>query len=328
MSKIFLKNYWPISPGDTLNETVAYLFCQIRNKIAFNLTNKSKFTLALDLLLPNIKKELFSIIIQEFEELLLDILELDLSIDSIRILKSKILYDLIYKSSHKFLSDKLDIYSDDNMIINEKDLYIRIVLQEDIVILENLIICLLFGSSQLYGNAFNKKTYNIQYLYIEIFLQNLVIRIGDIIVYLIFNTEFTSDKVRLILQQCDIYNKQYLSTRGFEELKNNLLYQNLIYFYIDQPKAIYSNRYRIRIFSPYGIISKTVYMNRTDELKHLSYIQLFTTGLVELQDFLIPKIKYIMFITGKIILYISISFLDNIAQFFFRIIIRSFKKLN
>ena len=151
---------------------------------------------------------------------------------------------------------------------------------------------------------------------------------SDLIVYLIFNTEFTSDKVRLILQQCDIYNKQYLSTRGFEELKNNLLYQNLIYFYIDQPKAIYSNRYRIRIFSPYGIISKTVYMNRTDELKHLSYIQLFTTGLVELQDFLIPKIKYIMFITGKIILYISISFLDNIAQFFFRIIIRSFKKLN
>ena len=328
MSKTFFKNYWPTSPGDTLNETVAYLFCQIRNKIACNLTNKSKFILALDILLPNIKKELLGIVLQEFEKLLLDIVELNLSITNIHVLKSKILYDLIYKSSYRFLLDNLDIHSDDSMIINKKDLYIKIVLQEDTVILENLIICLLFGSSQLSSNAFNKKLFNIQYLYIEILLQNLVIRISDITVYLIFNTEFTSDKVRIALQQRAIYNKQYLSTRGFEELKNNLFYQNLIHLYIDQPKAIYSNRYRLRIFSPYGIISKIVYMNRTDELKYLSYIQLLVTGFVEFQDFLIPKIKYIMFITGKIIIYISISFLDNIAQFFFRIIIRSLKKLN
>ena len=328
MSKIFVKNYWPISPGDTLNEAVAYLFCQIHNKIAFNLTNKSKFTLALDILLPNIKKELLSIVVQEFEELLLDILESNLGIANIHTLKFKILYDVIYKSSHRFLLDKLNIHSDDDMTINEKDIYIKILLQEDIVILENLIICLLFGSSQIERNTFNKKLHNVQYVYIEIFLQNLIIRISDIIVHLIFNTEFTSDKVRIIMQKQEIYNKQYLSIRGFEELKNNLFYQNLIYFYIDQPKAIYSNRYITRIFSPYGIISKTVYMNRTDELKHLSYIQLFVTGFVELQDFLIPKIKYVIFITGKIIIYISISFLDNIAQFFFRIIIRSFKKLN
>lgn len=328
MSKIFLKNYWPISAGETLNQTVAYLFCQIRNKIAFNLTNKSKFLLALDLLIPSIKKELLTIVVQEFEEILLDVLELDLSISNIRLIKSKILYDLIYKSSHRFLSDNFNICSNDNMIINDKDLYIKILLREDILILENLIICLLFGSSQLSTNIFNKKSYNIQYSYIEIFLQNLVIRISDIIVYLIFNTEFASDKVRMILQQREIYNKQYLSTRGFEELKNNLFYQNLIYLYIDQPKAIYSNRYRIRILSPYGIVSKIVYMNRISELKYLSYIQLFVTGFVEIQDFLIPKIKYIMFITGKLIIYISVSFLDNIAQFFFRIIIRSFKKLN
>lgn len=328
MSTVFLNNHWPISPGDTLNTTVAYLFCQIRNKIAFNLTNKSKFILALDLLLPSTKKELLSIVVQEFEELLLDILELDLSTTNIRILKSKILYDLIYKSSHRFLSDNLNIGSHGNMIINKKDLYIKILLQEDIVILENLIICLLFGSSQLSDNIFNRKLHDIQYSYIEIFLQNLVIRISDTIAYLIFNTGFTSDKVRLVLQQKEIYNRQYLSIRGFEELKNNLFYQNLIYFYIDQPKAIYSNRYRIRIFSPYGIISKIVYMNRTGELKCLSYIQLLVTGFVEFQDFLIPKIKYIIFITGKLIIYLSISFLDNIAQFFFRIVIRSLKKLN
>ena len=309
---------WPSHFSRQLDKTVAYLFCQTRNKIIFNLTNKSQNFLMLDLITTSIRTKLLTIVLEEFEVIILDIAEANLRTSDIYRLNSKILYDLVTKSSKTFIHRDLTISQKLDGEVYSRDLYLKSVLKDNRVLSANLIVYLLFGRS---------KIMNISFQYVEALLQNLIIRVSDLILHLILNKRNIYKTIYKTENLHSILYSKYWSMRSVEELQNNITYQNIKYFYIDQPRAIYSNRYQIVILSPEGILDKTIRVNRIYELSNLSYIQLIFPNLLEIQDFLVPKVRYVIFIIGKVVIYISFSIINNLLQFFLHTITRGFVQL-
>lgn len=320
LSKELLKKSWPSDISPCLDQFVACLFCQTRSKIAFSLVNKSQMVLVLDLVIPQMRKELLTLVLQEFETLVLDIIEAELSLKDLCILNQKILYDLICKSGDKFIDKILHINYKSHLKVDTKDLYFKSMLKDSKVILGNLIIYLLFGTSQFV---------NISFQYVESLLHNLIIKVGDLVLYLLFSKRTMYKVVYQIsaLYSNTMFHPKSWSIRSMEQLQNNIIYQSLKYFYIDQPKAIYSNRYRVIILSSHGILEKTILVDRVGELNNLSYSQLLLPNLLEIQDFLMPKFKRIVFIAGRIVIYIGFSIINNLLLFFFHVVIRGLVKL-
>ena len=67
---------------------------------------------------------------------------------------------------------------------------------------------------------------------------------------------------------------------------------------------IYENRYNIWIMGPKGIISKNIFGHRLYELSDLSTTQLVITFILEIQDFLLPKLYTLVQVLMKAIFYI------------------------
>nr|YP_009294101.1 hypothetical protein Hrub_099 [Hildenbrandia rubra]AOM67343.1 hypothetical protein Hrub_099 [Hildenbrandia rubra] len=318
LSEKLFKTTWPDNLDEHLDEIVAYLFCQTRSKIMHNLVNKSQTVLMLDLIIPNAREKLLILVLQEFESLILDIAEAELSISDIYAVNSKILYDLVCKSGNKFLNNILQVNKKFDLRVLTEDLYFRSILKDNKVISGNLISYLLFGTSE---------SINISFQYVEALLHNLIIKISDLSLYFILNRKNIYKVICQIPVAHLIFSPKCWSMRSIEELQNNLAYQNIKYFYVDQPKAVYSNRYQVIILSPQGILDKTVAIDRLDELSNLSHTHSWLLNLLEVQDFFLPKFKYIIFITGRIIIYISFSIINNLLQFLFHAITRSLVKL-
>nr|YP_009297609.1 hypothetical protein Hrvl_093 [Hildenbrandia rivularis]AOM67153.1 hypothetical protein Hrvl_093 [Hildenbrandia rivularis] len=321
------KNNWPDTTTEQLNHTVAVLFCQTKNKIMCDLVNKSQAFLMLDLITPCTKQKLLIVVLEEFELLLLDIIELDLNSQDIYALGVKILYDLIHKSGYNLVYRILQVsYNNYYFNVNIDNLYIKSILKDNKVMLGNLISYLLFGTSNIWSVCCYQPIVKISYQYVESLLQNLIITISDAVLYLVLNTHF----VCKILYKKSFFNfvlsSKYLSIRSVEELHNNISYQSFKYFYIDQPKSIYNNRYTISILSPYGILNKTILVNRISELDNLSYAQLLVPTILEIQDFVCPKLKYVIFVVGKFLIYVILGVTKSIVQFCLQIITKSLIK--
>ena len=307
--------YWPKDLNENLDHYIAYLFCQTRSKITLNLVNQSQRVLALNLIVVQKKKQLLTLVLQEFEVLLLDIIELDLNVTEISILRNKLLYDLIYKSCQQFVNNILGLKQNFSINICTKDLYLLALLKDSKVNFENLVNYLLFGSQ---GNII------ISLNYVEFLLQNLILQISGIIVYL-FLCKTTTHKWFSRLRksyQSTVILPSFESIRSLERLQNSITLQKLKYFYIDQPKDMYNSQYQISMLTSKGIIDKTIIINRTSEFRNLSYVQLFIPNLIEIKDFITPQIKNMIIGTSQILIHICINIFNNLFYFVFYILLR------
>ncbi len=115
-------------------------------------------------------------------------------------------------------------------------------------------------------------------------------------------------------------NNNYISTRSIALFKNKLIWQNLIYLYINQPKIIYNSRYQVWLISSNGLITKYIYASRVDDFIKLTKTKLVFLILIEIQDLLIPKIEKLLLILSKLTLYIIINILGNSTIFVVRTI--------
>ena len=310
-----LTQYWPKNLNEKLDHYVAYLFCQTKSKITFSLTNQSQKILALDLIVLQKKEKLLTFVLQEFEVLLLDIIELDLDATEISMLRTKLLYDLIYKSCQQFVHNILGSEHEFCIKIHTQDLYLLAILKDSKVNFENLVNFLLFGSQ---NNTM------ISLHYVEFLLHNLILQISNLISYLFLSQATTRKLFSQIKQFCQstIILPNFGSIRSLEKLQNSITLQNLKYFYIDQPKAIYNSRYELSMLTSKGIINKTITINRSSEFRYLSYIQLFIPKLLEIQDFLIPQIKSIIIILGRILTHTCINIFNNLFYLIFYTLLR------
>lgn len=316
--------YWPNQKGLELNKEVAYLFLITKKKLSSNLFKLTDIYLHIDILDETIRKQLFIIVLNQLKILILDIVELDLEVNNIQLLNYKILYDLIQKVLINFLNT-VCLY--DKLLNLSKDknyYYSKIVRSEHKLLLENLLIYLIFGSNKInnYMYAFdNKKTPN---QHVSILLENFIIQISNLVISMLFeNMNSLSEVVNFILKN-RICNALYISKRSIAVLMNNLIWQNLIYLYIQQPKDIHSNRYKVCFIYNKGLYMKYIYVSRIEYTKQISKFHYLFISIIEIQDLMIPKLEKNLLILYKILVYILINILGNSIIFIIRAITSGF----
>nr|YP_010199107.1 hypothetical protein LK225_pgp189 [Crassiphycus usneoides]UAD88556.1 hypothetical protein [Crassiphycus usneoides] len=320
-------NYWPYKQGIYLNHKVAYLFAHIKQKFSKNLSNHTKDYLYTDILSNSIKHKLFSIVLVELEILVLDLVELNVSLHSIQILKDKIFYDLIQKVVAHFLIECSVDSSSIILIQSKRYAYLQFTLLEYKWLLENLLTYLIFGSMYInnYIFAFDQKHTPIKH--VEILLENVMIQISNLAVFMILENLKSLSNIITFLKKNKLCNRSYVSIRSLASFRNNLFYQNLLYLYFIQPKYIYSNRYKVCLISHKGLVARYIYAYRLEDFIQLSYLQLIIITLIELQDFIIPKCEKFLLVLVRLVLYVFINILVNGIMFFIRIIILAIDNL-
>nr|YP_009313008.1 Hypothetical protein ycf55 [Dermonema virens]SCW21262.1 Hypothetical protein ycf55 [Dermonema virens] len=296
--------YWPTTQGTQLNNQVSNLFKKIYIKLNFNLYNKTSNILSIDIVSSTVKQELFKIILLELEILILDVTELDVHIADIYMLNKKILVDLINKSLLNF-QQIFELSTIDTNVSQLTSLitYKRIFLEHKLL-LQNLLIYLIFGSSADKNKTFIFPAGKIPVQHVEILLDNLVIQLADLIfTYFIIKDRSIVDLFQF-LKSNKICRNTYVSARSIATFKNNLVWSNYALYHFHQPRIIYNNRYQVWIFSTKGLHCQYIYAYREHELGLLSGFQVFIIILLELQDFVLPKIRSILLLFGRVWIYL------------------------
>lgn len=318
--------YWPNKQGIDLNNEVAYLFFSTRQKFSYNLVNKANDILYIDLLDNKNRDKLFCVVLLELEILLLDITELDLSVKNIKILNYKILYDLIKKSLKHFISQMNSITY--ISLENKDSNYLQVILSEHKLLLENLLIYLVFGSSYIDYNMFVFDNINTPKQHVSILLENLIIQISDLVIFIIFDRLKSLSQISSFLKNNKLCNSSYVTIRSIACFRNNLILQNLKHLYFSQPKAVYSSRYKVWLISSSGLVSKYISIVRLDDLSNLLPIQSLFVFFIEIQDVLIPYTEKLLLILSKVTIYILINVLANSIIFCIRALVSSLYRLH
>lgn len=320
--------YWPNKESIDLNHAVVNLFITTKKKFIYNLSNNTNYYLYIDLLNNTNKERLFRITLKELEKLILDIIQLNPNKNQLTKLSYKILFNITNKISKKFLY----LINQDNNIylskINNKNIYKYnyLVAKENNLLINNLLIYFIFGASLIDDKLFIFNKLYTPHKHVQILFENFIIQTSNLTLYYIFHQSSSLSQIIKFIQNNQLSNYSYLSTRSIILFLNNLNWQNIIYKYINQPKAIYSSRYQVWLISNEGIITKYIYTYRLEDIKKMGYTKTFFLCCLEIKDILIPKIEKIIIIIGKYFLYILINLLGNIMILIIRAVISYLQK--
>nr|YP_009511580.1 hypothetical protein [Melanthalia intermedia]AXI97457.1 hypothetical protein [Melanthalia intermedia] len=310
-----------------LNHQVAHLFAKTRFKFRYDLSNQTGQYLYIDILSNSVKHKLFSIVLVELEILILDLIELNLSIQVLRLLNSKILYDLVQKSIAHFLLEFSSSVSPIALLDSKNYYYLQIVLLEHRWLLEILLNYLVFGCVCMDNYVFPFAKIHTPVKHVAIFLENFVIQASNIVIFMILENFQSLPQIIYFLRTNNLSCSSCISMRSLAFFRNSLIYQNLFCFHIGQPKSIYANRYKVWLISSNGLISKYIHLFRLDDLRQLSSAKLALISFVEFQDLIIPKLENSLFLLARLLLYIFVNIIGNGIVFCIRVIIFIFQSL-
>nr|QCI05156.1 hypothetical protein [Centroceras clavulatum] len=218
--------YWPYEQSEDLNNEVASLFELTKKKLYNNLSNNSNEYLYLDVLDNNNKYNLLHITLEELENTLLEIIDFNLTPNELKQLNYQILCNLIQKIRNKFLQQNQKVTN--LFIVYNINTIQPIIAFDHNILLGNLIIYLVFGSSYInykkfiFDNDYTPKSH------ISILLENFIIQTANIIIKQLFLNIHSLSKLRLFLDKYQLCDTNYISIRSLAYLKNNLLYQEII----------------------------------------------------------------------------------------------------
>ena len=304
--------YWPNKQSISLNLEVANLFIQTYQKFFLSLENRTKQQLPIDILPPSIKTSLFLNVLIELEITLLDIIELNLNIEDINKLYQKILYDLINKIMKKFIQHQR--ITKKTYKINLQSAYNKSFFYENNYISQNLLIYLLFGSNDVQDQAFPFRKEQTPKYHVKALFENFIIQISNIVTFNLLENSQTINELSDLLINNYINNLKYQSIRDISNFQNNIFSYSLINCYIYYPQNIYCNQYQVWLLSSKGIIYKYVYANRYNDYLQLSTLQMNTIIYLEIQDFVIPKLNFLISLLGKLITYILLEIVSKSIQ--------------
>lgn len=307
-----MTKYWPNKQSIKLNLAVASLFVKTYQKFSYNLSNITTNNLPIDITDNYKRKQLFIYVLTEIEILILDIIELDLNVENLHQLNHKILYNLISKTTKNFLSNFTT--NRNKRIINYNSSYIKLFFLEHKLLLENLLIYLTFGTQAIDSKLFPFPKLETPSTHVSLLMENAIIQISNIIIFSLLDNIESLPTISDFLINNNLCNPSYISIRSISIFRNNLITNHWINLYFQYPKSIYSSQYTVWLLSSEGLTNKHIHVNRSIEYFYLSKPQLLLILCLELQDFIVPRVKTFMLILGRFIIYILITVLDNILK--------------
>nr|YP_009399628.1 hypothetical protein [Digenea simplex]ARW69447.1 hypothetical protein [Digenea simplex] len=300
--------YWPNQPSINLNNAIVELLLSTEQKIKYDLSNYTQYYLYIDVLNNKSKQKLFKIVLDEFKNLILDLIELNLSKQYLKILHTRILIIFIEKTSQNFLSH--EITTTENYVTSECG-----------EIINYLLMYCIFGSSSMDQQLFLFDPIYTPYQHVQVLLENFIIRVSNIItkqaIYRLRNLKEISDFLKLGNKS----NLLYTSSRSTVLFLNNLRLQNFINLYINETKAVYNERQQVWLISSRGITCKYIYISKVQKIEKFNQFQIIFLFWLEIKDIIIPRIEKILIQLAKYLIYFLINLFSNLVIILMRIIV-------
>nr|YP_009398168.1 hypothetical protein [Thaumatella adunca]ARW67354.1 hypothetical protein [Thaumatella adunca] len=303
--------YWPNQQSINLNNAIVDLFFSTEKKLRLKQNNISNQYLYIDILNNTSKNKLLKVILSEFKQLILDLVELNLNKNNLTKLNKKIWKIFISRVCKKFL-----------LTLKSKNINTTITLDNDYnQLIEYLLIYLTLGSSKIDNNIFLFEPTYTPYNHVQILFENFIIQISNIIMKKLVNNLNNSYNISNFLRTQKICNKLYTSNRSTVLFFNNLRWQNFIYSYIYEIKSLYNERQQVWLISKIGIVTKYIYFSKINKIKKFNQLNTIFILWLELKDIIIPKIERLIIQIAKYVLFCSINLFSNIILILIRIIV-------
>lgn len=272
----------------------------VRLEINFNkgLKNSTPFPFATDCLTEDSRKLLFKTVANTLEFKIIDRLDAKLAHAVAADHALIMLEEIILTSLQKFTL----LYSCEDSISNEVPEFGFHLSLCDLVVWNHLLNYFYTGDSRALQRQ-QSLTLSLGLLeeHILALLDHFVIKLANIVTDSILSSSGSASGTNLLAFIC---SSGYLSQRHLINLKNNLFVFKGLDFYVYNPKLIYENKYLLFNLESGLICRKNIYSDRQKELALLSRPQLIILFLLEIQDLILPKLKNLVYLSGKSLIYI------------------------
>jgi DNA-binding NarL/FixJ family response regulator len=294
----------PLPQTSRSNPQPQSLFEQIAAKLQSGLNNFTPMALEIDMLREEKKRELFYLILQQFEGLLDELRFSQVTIEQLSAKESGLLQDLWRSIVTDFFGRYHTLLIENNHIE-----IIPVILQDaQIVHIEilakipqsiELLNYLLFKTPLVVDTTISNPDSQTSEDRACILLENLTIQMANAVMQPLLNRFGNVESIK-----AGFYDRKLLSSREIERFRNELSWRYRIDRYISEPQAIFESRYRLLVFTIYGIDRVAIYAPRPQELAQLAGIPLVVTLALETRDAVSPRLKMATTFIGSSIVYL------------------------
>jgi DNA-binding NarL/FixJ family response regulator len=280
------------------------LFEQIAAKLQSGLNNFTPMALEIDMLREEKKRELFYLILQQFEGMLDELRFSQVTSEQLATKQYNLLQDL-WRSIVTDFYGRYHTLSIENQHIE----IIPVILQDaQIVYIEilakipqsiELLNYLLFKTPLVVDTTISDPDIQTSEVRACILLENLTIQMANAVMQPLLNRFGNVESIK-----AGFYDRKLLSSREIERFRNELSWRYRIDRYVSEPQSIFESKYRLLVFTAYGIDRIAIYAPRPQELAQLAGIPLVVTLALETRDALSPRLKMATTFIGSSVVYL------------------------
>jgi DNA-binding NarL/FixJ family response regulator len=281
----------------------AELFDRIASKLQSNLENLANTPLEIDILRLEKKRELFYTILRQLEESLNELRFSQVSSTQLNEKRSAILQDLWSAIATQFFGKYYTLR------IKNRDLEVVPTLLEEIDRVEAQILNKIPLVPEVFDHLIHQTPLTIEQTAYPVgtieasdratdILENLMIQLANAVIQPLLNRFANVEAIKQ-----GLYDRRLLSTREIERFRNDLSWQYRVNRFVGDPTAMFESRYRLWVFSDYGIEQIAIYAPRTEELDQLAGVQLAVTLALETRDAIAPRLRSTLDFLGSGVVY-------------------------
>jgi len=293
-----LLTYLPTSLSETLLQTTL-------GKIQLGLVNNSGYTLEIDILSLEKKRELLYLVVQEFQQILTQLQFVHLSLDDLPERRSLLLRELWQTCLTRWISKYVELSqfpatagSIVEFVIREAPLVENMRLNK-LPAVTALLAYLLYEEPLAIDQVSYRPESPEAQARAEMLLHNLILVVANAVMQVILNQFGEQEMVKNAL-----YADQYRSSREIARFRNELSWQYRQTYYIQEPKAIFESRHELLVLRGNRIQTVSVYAPRKEDLEQLQGIRLGVTIALEFRDAIAPRFRAVFGVVGQAVVYL------------------------
>ena len=293
-----LLNALPTSLSETLLQTTL-------GKIQLGLVNTTSYTLEIDILNPEKKRELLYLVVQEFQEILTQIEFVQLAAEDLPERRSLLLRELWQTCLTRWIGKYVSLAEFPAISGSIADFVMR-----EASVVESMRLNKLPGVTSLFAYLLYEQPLEIDNVAYrpespeaqaraEMLFHNLILEVANGVMQVILN-EFGEQEI----VKTSLYQNQYRSSREIARFRNELSWQYRQIYYIQEPKAIFESRYDLFVLRGNRIQTTSIYAPRKEDLDQLQGIRFLVTIALELRDTIAPRVRAIFGVLGEVAVYL------------------------
>jgi len=290
-------NPLPTKISETLLQTTL-------GKIQFGLINSSGYTLEIDIINVEKKRELLYLIVQEFQEVLNQLEFLQIKPEDLPERRSLLLRELWQNCLTKWMSKYVSLaqFPASGSVID--------FVMKEAPLVESMRLNKIPQVTPLFAYLLYEKPLEIDRVSYrpqspeaqaraEMLFHNLILVVANAVIQVILN-QFGEQEI----VKTSLYESQYRSSREIARFRNELSWQYRQVYYFQEPKAIFESRYELLVLRGNQIKITSVYAPRKDDLDQLKGLRSWVTIALELRDAIAPRFRSLFGIVGQGVVYI------------------------